>query len=187
MKKTIDFVNRQATGGKVLFFLAAQLLVQGIFMFKLSPKFKEYSNGIEVLDLSPFYGVEYVKQLFGSTSEAGLHFYLYYFFTLDLIFPLMYAFSYGLIAAYLLKKLNLTEMTYQWLILLPFASAFFDYGENFGMAAMILSHPNFSEKIALFTTIFSSLKAGAAFAGGGVLIVLSFVLLGRKITRKNLT
>ncbi len=139
---------------------------------------------MEVLDLSPFYGIEYVRKLFNSTTEAGLQYYLHYFFTLDLIFPLMYAFSYGLIAAYLLKKLNFLEMRYQWLILLPFASALFDYGENFGMAAMILSHPNFSGTTALVTTVFSALKTGSAFAGGGTLIVLGFVLLGKIITRK---
>lgn len=185
MKQIITVIDKHATGGKVLLFLVIQLMMQSVFVFLLSPRFRSFSEGLEAPDLSPFYGPGYLEKLLASTSESGLQYYLQYFFTLDLIFPLLYGLSYALIAAYLLRKLDLLEMKYQWLILLPFASALFDYGENFGMAALIISQPEFSRTTAQITTVFSALKAGSAFAGISTLVVLALTLMAKKVIRKQ--
>jgi hypothetical protein len=44
------------------------------------------------------------------------------------------------------------------LAILPFAAALCDYSENFGIYFMISSLPDFNPKLALITSIFSSLK-----------------------------
>jgi len=184
VQKVIDFINKRARGGSVLLWFVIQLTIFTVFITLLSPRFKEFSSGIETLDLTNFYSVTYVQELFKSTSIAGLNYYLRYFSTLDLFYPAIYSFSYALIVAYLLKKLALLEFKFQLLIVFPFISAFFDYLENFGMIYMILYHPDFSKTAAMLTSWFSMLKGSTAFTGMGILFVLILLLGFKKCRRK---
>jgi len=187
MQKVIDFINKRAIGSNVLLWFVIQLTIFAVFIGHFSPTFKKYSNGMETLDLTNFYSVAYVHQLFKSTSVVGLHYYLRYFSTLDLFYPAIYSFSYALIVAYLLKKLELIELKFQWLIVFPFISAFFDYLENFGMIYMILHQPDFSITAAMLTKWFSILKGGTAFTGMGILSVLIILLILKKCGREKLS
>ena len=174
--KVIQFVDRQATGNKVLVFLLLQVLMSGL-MFGIYHQFGLLAQGTMPLDVTLFYGIDAARQFFAAVPEAAAQYYMHVLFPLDLIYPALYSFSYALIVAWLLRKLDQRGLVYpQWLLLYPFVSALFDYLENIGMVSLFRQHGELSEVMLSVTTLCSSLKWFGAFSGLSILLYLSFKL-----------
>jgi hypothetical protein len=110
-------------------------------------------------------------------AEA-VQYYLQVASPLDLIYPALYSFSFALIVVWLLKKLALRGLLYpQWLVLISFAVALFDYLENIGIVAMLYLNPAVPQLLVLSTSLCSSMKWLGAFGGLAVLIYMLFKLI----------
>lgn len=179
----IQFVDRQATGSKVLVFLLLQVLMEGL-MFGISHQFSLLAQGTMPLDVTLFYGIDAARQFFAAVPEAAAQYYVHVLFPLDLIYPALYSFSYALIVAWLLRKLAQRGLVYpQWLVLYPFASGLFDYLENIGMVSLFQQHGVLSDALLTATTLCSGMKWFSAFSGLSLLVYLSFKLVTTRSDR----
>lgn len=142
------------------------------------------AQNLRPLDTTLFYGVDSARHFFASVPETAAQYYLHVLFPMDLVYPALYSFSYALIVAWLLKRLAQRGHVYpQWLVLYPFASALFDYLENFWMVVSFQQHGTPSEFMLTAATLCSGLKWFGAFTGLIMLACLLFKLVAMRSTR----
>ena len=79
MKRLIKFIDKNATGKKVLSLFVITNMVYAFMLSITIPKTMEYSNGFKLLDMMPMgYDLNYVNNLFQSLDETGRAAYLNY-------------------------------------------------------------------------------------------------------------
>ncbi len=103
-------------------------------------------------------GYSYIeaKNLFHNLDTKGRQAYLYQQIPLDLIFPILFAISF--ICIYFLKKLNLLETQFIYIVLLPIISALFDYTENICIICILEIYPILSKNLIELSSFFTIIK-----------------------------
>ncbi|MEN7982466.1 MAG: hypothetical protein ABFQ65_03380 [Nanoarchaeota archaeon] len=165
LSKIYKLIDKNTTWKKVGFFLILNIIIQIILTSRIAEKFKTFSNGLDALDIKIGYGVEYAKELLTTTSNEGLQYYLYNFFTLDMFFIVVYSISYALLLSLLFKKAFSPKNKIQKLVILPILGGIIDILENFSIVLMIFILPVFSTKLALLSSILSLFKWGIIYIG----------------------
>ncbi len=185
MAKLIDFLERNATGKKVLLlFIVANLIAAYMFLYSI-PKLTEYSGGMEILDTKTTgYLTMYVRSLLSNLGEEGRSFYLYFQLLPDTIYPIIYGSAYSLMILYFLRKLRAKGRKVRYLAFIPLAAGLFDILENISIVSMILIQPVFSETLAKFTLAFTLLKSAASTVFFSALIILIVSFSVKKIIKK---
>ena len=178
MRKFKDFLEKHATGRKVLALFILTNLVYFLMVLVTIPETVEYSKGLQVLDMMPLgYDLDYVEALFAALGSEGRDYYLYRQIPLDMLYPLLFAVGYSLLLAFFLKKINKLNRLYL-LCFLPFLAGIADYLENFGIITLLNSYPGISSSVVTITAFFSILKSVITtayfFSLTGVVIVLFF-------------
>ncbi len=160
MKSIRSIINTNLVGKRVLFIFLLSTLVY-IFMISVTiPHVTHYAQGMLLLDMMPMgYDFEYVQALFNSLGKSGRQAYLYRQIPVDMVYPFLFAYSYSLVLAYFLKKLNKLEGPFFYFCLLPFIAGLADYAENFGVVVLLTNHPDFSILSVTITRIFSLIKS----------------------------
>lgn len=114
------------------------ILTQTVYVIMLTvtvPLVMAQSQGMKIPDLMPFgYDLEYLNKLFTTLGVQGRHDYLFKQLPMDMIYPLLFAFSFSMLSAYILKRMGKLSGPLFYFCLLPFFSGFFDYCENIGRA-----------------------------------------------------
>ncbi len=185
IKKLLTLIKKHATGVKVLvWFLLAQVIYLTMLLVTI-PKVLIHAGEMKLLDMMPAgYDVEYVKLLFESLGEEGRAAYLFRQIPLDLIYPALFAISFSLLLAFILKKVTTKECSpVFYLCLLPVAAGFFDYLENSGIISMLVTYPDFSFYVAKTTSVFSILKS--AFTTLYFIVLLGSLLVLAKLRIKK--
>ncbi len=180
-----QLIEKNAVWKKISVMLFFTLILNITIMLDIIPRLKLYSNGLTLPDAIIGYNVEYARNWLAITSSEGLRLYLHYFFILDSIYPLISAIFFTLIISALFKRILSPDSSIKGIVILPFAVAFCDYFENFGIFFMISNLPDFNPKVALITSIFSSLKwiLGAVVV---LLILIGSILLLVKYLRSRM-
>jgi len=181
----VQYISIKTSGKKVLIFLAPTLAVYLTMLFYSIPKVLEYSGGMKILDLIPTgYNTEYAQRLLETLGETGREIYSFQQIPLDMIYPGLFAVSFSLLLAFLLKKTFPLTSEIQNLAIIPIFVGLFDYMENIGIIIMLTSYPDFYAWVASITNIFSiskSLLTTIVF----VLIIISLVrIFVRKILKQ---
>lgn len=185
MKSIRSIINTNLAGKKVAFLFLLSTLVY-IFMICVTiPHVTRHAQGMLLLDMMPMgYDFEYVNALFNSLGEAGRHAYLYRQIPVDMVYPFLFAFSYSLVLAYFLKKLNKLEGPFFYFCFLPFIAGLADYVENFGIVVLLTKYPDFSTLSVTITSIFSLVKSSVTtiyfLVLIGTLILVAFKSINKK-------
>ena len=170
-----NFIERNSSGKKVL---GLFILTNAIFIFMITvtmSKTMDLADGMTVLDLMPLgYDTNYVNQLFSSLGENGRNYYLTKQIPIDLIYPLIFGFSYCLILGYFLLKLDKFNSKFSYLCLLPVITAFADYLENIGIISLLNNYPTLTQMAVQMTNVFSIVKSTSM---GLYFIVLLIVVI----------
>lgn len=178
---------RKYSSGKTVFiwFVVCNLVYVLMLAFTI-PKTAAYAGGMKLLDMMPGgYDFDYVQQLFTALGEQGRHTYLHVQLPLDMVYPLLFAISYCLLLAYLLKKLHKQN---SWFILgcyLPLVAGLADYLENFGIITLLKQFPNITSQYVQITSLFSVLKSSATTLYFVWLMVVLIMLLIQFIRKKK--
>lgn len=129
-------------------------------IFYTIPKTAAFSGGMQILDMLPFgYSPGYVQLLFERLGEGGRHFYLTRQIPVDMLYPLLFAVTYALLLAFLLRKLGWGSDLISILCIVPMAAGIFDYLENIGIIVMLKAYPDISPGTARVTAVFSTGKS----------------------------
>lgn len=177
INRLIWFADKHASDRKVLVFLVLQLLMS-VLMAGVACRFSLLANGTLPLDVTFFYGIETAERFLAVVPAGAVQFYLQVVSPLDMVYPALYAFSFALLAVWLLKKLALRGHLFpQGLVLISFAVALFDYLENIGLVLMHHLNPDVPQLLVLATSLCSSIKWLLAFGGLAVLMHMLFKLV----------
>ena len=186
MKRLTKFIHGNISGKKVL---GLFILTNSVYVFMLTvtiPKTMGFSNGMKLLDMMPQgYDLNYVSELFKSLGENGRETYLTNQIPVDMIYPLLFGLSYGLLLAYFLKKLKKLNTQYIYLCLIPIIAGIADYLENFGIIAMLKSYPELLEIAVKTTSSFSLVKSISTSVLFIVLIIILIILGFKTISGKK--
>lgn len=174
-------LNKYSTGKNIVIFLLIQFILQAILIY-LAYEFKNYSTGLQILDLKVGYDAQYAKELLAAAGGKGRELYLYRFIPLDTVFPIVYSIAYSSLLTYLFKKGFSAQNRIHKLAIAPFFIGICDYIENLGILAMLLAYPDFSYNLATFIGIFSFSKHILTIAT----IVLLLGGIARLLIRTNL-
>ena len=143
-----------------------KIIILLILMIILNILFSIIPLNVPPLDSRIGYGLNDVAEW---TSSDDLYNYEGYFFTLDLIYPIVYAFFF-----YFIMKLRKLKFLF-----LPFIVAGFDYLENLGF--LIVINMPFSQGFAMFIALISLLK----WISLGLLTLVLFEALVKSIWNKH--
>lgn len=177
-------IERNISGQKVLGLFILTNLVYAFMLLVTIPNTMEFSNGMKLLDMMPTgYDFNYVNKLFSTLGNIGRETYLTRQIPIDMLYPLLFGISYGLVMAYFLKKINKLNTPFIYLCFLPIIAGVADYIENIGIIYMLNSFPNFTETtvntISMFSVI-KSISTSVFFISLLVILILVGILFFKK-------
>ncbi len=179
-------IERNLEGKKVLIFFLLSMAVYLTMLLVTIPRIMSISGGMKILDMMPTgYDAEYVNELFLKLGEHGRQAYLYSQIPLDLVYPALYGIGFCLVLAWFLKRMGKLGSNLIYFCLLTVAAGIFDYGENFGIIAMLQTWPEIPVKLVSVTNLFSILKSSLTSVYFIVLIVVIITFGVKSISGKE--
>lgn len=177
-----SIVIRNLSGNKIFILLIITNIVY-VFMLTITiPNVMNFANGMKLLDMMPAgYSADYAHSLLNALGAPGRKAYLIQQLPLDFIYPGLFAITYCLLFAYILKKLDRLESFLFLLCYIPVFAGALDYCENVGIAIMLIRYPDFSKVLTDVTSMFSVLKSAST------LLYFVALLVGLLILLKNIS
>ncbi len=184
-QKIWQFLDKHSTGKKVIFFFIVTQIIYSIMVFGTIPNVMSYADEMKLLDMMPTgYDFNYVTILMASLGPSGRSAYLYQQIPLDMIYPLLFAITYFLLLALVLKEIVKSKSTLYYLCFIPVLAGVFDYLENFGIISMLKSYPSISDLLAQTTNLFTQAKSYSTIAYFIVLLIFILIFLVNKLRRR---
>ncbi|GET46668.1 hypothetical protein RCZ01_19700 [Capnocytophaga felis] len=168
--------NKMTKSKKLWLYFIITMAVYLLMVFVTIPTLNRLANGLDIIDVLPFYDGEYVVRLLEYLESEGRHYYLYRQIPLDMLYPLLYAFTYWKILSHFIDKLNLKRI--KWVVFFPIVAAVFDYLENIGIGISLYHFPSLSDTLLSVLPFFSLLKTLfvvlylLAFFGLGIMVLV---------------
>lgn len=149
-------IHKYAQGRTILVLFIVTQLAYFIMLNMTIPNVREYANDMELLDLKPMgYEAAYAEDLLHNLGTEGREAYLTQQIPLDLIYPGLFAVTYALMLAWLIRYSFGTTRKFNWLVYVPIVAGCFDYLENVGIIVMLVRYPEFSNTLAQLTSLVS--------------------------------
>ncbi len=149
----VQFLNRHATWKNTIVLLLAQFVIQGLILFWLYPRI----GGAGVpLDMRSGLSVPEISGYLTSLGQDGRKIYALNEWTLDVLYPLLYAPAYAFLLLRLITPLAGAASRWLLLGLLPFAIAIADLCENASIIGAItgsVSTGGWARSVIFFNTI----------------------------------
>lgn len=165
----IDYLSRGISSViiTILFFVTVYLINGRPFgMMKL----QDITGGVNIPDMEFTYSVGSLYSLLEALGEAGRNFYLTSIIPLDFIFPACYGLFLAILLSYIIRKTDLYETGWRYVVILPVIGALMDYAENFLFLTILLHYPHQMPVIATFASVCTLVK--------WIFNRLSFLLIG---------
>ncbi|GAA4883474.1 hypothetical protein GCM10023311_02030 [Flaviramulus aquimarinus] len=186
MNRFTTFIEQNISGKKVFVLFILTNLVYVFMLAVTIPKTMEFSNKMKLLDMMPMgYDFNYVSKLFNTLEKNGREIYLTNQIPVDMIYPLLFGFSYCLLLGYFLKKLNKLNTPYSYLCILPIIAGVCDYLENFGIIIMLNNYPDLTKILVSSTNIFTILKSVSTSLFFVTLIIILIILGLASLDKKS--
>jgi hypothetical protein len=182
----IEFLKRNATGKKTLFFF---IIANVVYVFMLTvtiPGVVRYSGGMKLPDMMPTgYDAEYIHSLLYTLGEEGRNAYLYRQIPADMVYPLLFAISWCLVLGWFLNKLGKLQGSLFYLCLVPVFAAVFDYFENIGMIVILNRYPENEDLLTQINNVFSILKSTLTTIYFITLLITIFLFLFNRLKTRT--
>lgn len=174
--KILTFLNRLASWKSLLIFFAVYLLFNGFILKNTENKINQMAGkSVGIIDLTLGFNPQKTLMMVSEYGDEARSFYATAEMTTDLVYPIVYAFLFGIILTLLFRK-----GSYTWVSILPFCCLLFDYLENINIVILLLTFPRQSVTIATICEIFKLMK-WITFGSVIMLIIIGlvFVLINR--------
>ena len=165
--------------------LIVSFALWGLMMFWTLAYLRRTAGGLAPFDLRPFgYTPEEARALLYALSGIGRAYYADVQLQLDTAFPALYAVSRGLLLLWLTAPGRtatrpLPLLARLALLLLPLATAWFDYFENEGIAAMLAADQKASDELIERTSFLTRAKLLAGLATELLCVILAAIAFVR--------
>ena len=165
--------------------LIVSFALWGVMVFWTLAYLRRTAGGLEPFDLRPFgYTPEEARALLYALSSIGRAYYADVQLQLDTAYPAIYALSRGLLLFWVTAPGRtatqpLPLLARLALLLLPLATAWFDYFENEGIAAMLAAGPQAGEELIERTSFWTRAKSLAGLATELVCVILAAIAFVR--------
>ncbi len=172
LERVNQLVQRQATGRNLLVLVIVYCIYFQIFFFAKVPfgitAIQPYASHGGILDVEFFYTSEQAYERLASFGELGRATYLHILMG-DLIYPTLLGSLLAVSICLIVKRLNPSHASWQYLALLPLTNMVCDYCENSLLFVLLLSYPTSLPTIATV--------AGVATLAKNIVGILSFSAL----------
>ena len=145
-------------------------LVQGIM--------QDGRGGVQPLDLMLFATPEKTYAMIERYGEFGRIFYRNVELTVDIIYPIVYLFFFGLLISWLFQRGFSSTSPMRKYNVMPLGAWFFDLLENINIVTMLSMYP--SKPVALAWLLMALSTVKWAFAGASVLLMLVGLVMAIK-------
>ena len=157
---------------------AATSILYLLMLTQTLPQLRTLADGLSPLDLmAGGYDSAYLQHYFSQLGATGRHYYLWRQLPLDLLYPALFALTYGCLLRHLNGKAGWPAGKH--LPLLPVAAAICDYLENFLLINMLLNHPDLSHGQAATASL---LTIGKSLCGALTLLITALLLAHQAYT-----
>jgi hypothetical protein len=139
---------------------------------------RQISGGLEPFDLRPFgYTFEEARAFLFAISDIGRNYYLDVQLQVDTVYPFVYALSRGLLLLWVTQAGRTSERPLPFaaraaLLILPVATAGFDYAENQGIETMLTAGARLTPEMVASASFWTQAKSLAGFATEATCVVL---------------
>lgn len=171
-----------AKGWLVLVLLVLDMFFAGFLMPLIGGLMQGGQGGIQPLDLMIF---QRPDKLFVMLAKYGdLTFYRNVELTVDIIYPIIYLFAFGILISWLFQRGFTSDSVIRKLNVMPLGAWFFDLLENLAIVSLISLHPAQPIALGWLLFLFSSLKWIFVFASV-LLMLVGLVMAARNGFRKQ--
>ena len=144
MSTFITFLHRLASW-RSLAVVAALYLVFPAYLLKNAENRINALSGkqVSIIDLTMNYDTERTRQYLADYTPEARAYYAEVEATVDVAYPLVYAFLFAIILALLFRTSRFGVPA--WVVLVPFVALLFDYAENLFIYQLLTRYPDISE------------------------------------------
>lgn len=145
-------------------------LVQGIM--------QDGTGGVLPLDLMIFTTPQKIYAMIARYGEFNLIFYRNVELTVDIVYPIVYLFFFGLLISWLFQRGFAPDSPMRKYNIVPLGAWFFDLLENISIVALLSLYPTQSAALAWVFILLNTIKW--AFAGASILLILIGLIMAIK-------
>lgn len=154
MKSLSNFLNYVASPKSLVFFIVLYITFPVYFLANAEKNIYALAGKeIGIIDLTFGFNPQKTLDMVAEYGEAARHYYAQVQMTVDVAYPITYAFLFGIILSLLFRK-----KAYAWVNVLPFLTLLFDFIENSQIVLLLYNFPQQSYPIAVCCEIFKLLK-----------------------------
>jgi hypothetical protein len=135
-------------------------------------------GGIQPLDLMVLATPDKLFAMIEKYGEYGRPFYRTVELTVDIVYPIVYLFFFGLLISWLFQRGFAATSPMRKLNLMPLGAWFFDLLENIVIVTLLLVYPSQPLALGWLLTLISSIKW--FFAGASILLMLVGLVMALK-------
>ncbi len=167
-----------ATGWLVLVLLVLDMFFAGFLMPLIGGMMQGGQGGIQPLDLMLFATPSQTFDMIEKYGEFGRPFYRNIALTVDIIYPIVYLFAFGLLISWLFQRGFSPGSRMMKFNVMPLGAWFFDLLENLNIATMLSMYPAKPTALAWLLMILTAIKW--AFAGASIVLMLVGLIMAIK-------
>jgi len=156
--KYSELLMRLATGRNLIIVFILFILTTSVIFPLMSSLIEVPAGELEKIDTKLYYTSAEFYKIIAAYGDQGRQVYALSHLTADVLFPLVYAFFFGLLLSYIFQRAFPIDSWVQGLNLVPFVLLIFDLIENLGVVILLLAYPTQMEGLARFTGIITSVK-----------------------------
>lgn len=173
-----DKYYQWAKGWLVLVLLVLDMFFAGFLMPLIGGMMQGGQGGIQPLDLMLFATPEQTFGMIENYGEFGRPFYRNVELTVDIIYPIIYLFAFGLLISWLFQRGFSPESKMMKLNVMPLGAWFFDLLENLNIVTMLSMYPAKPVALAWLLMLLTFIKW--AFAVASILLILIGLVMAIK-------
>jgi hypothetical protein len=167
-----------AKGWLVLVLLALDMFFAGFLMPLIGGMMQDGQGGVQPLDLMMFATPDETFAMIERYGEYGRPFYRNVELTVDIIYPIIYLFAFGLLISWLFQRGFSPDSKMMKLNVMPLGAWFFDLLENLNIVTLLSMHPAKPTALAWLLMVLTTVKW--AFAGASILLILVGLVMAIK-------
>jgi hypothetical protein len=165
-------------GWLIFIFLILDAFFSGFLLPLIQGMLQGGSGGIQPLDLMFLATPEKLFAMIGQYGEFGRPFYRNVELTVDIVYPLVYLFFFGLLISWLFERGFASTSPMRKLNVMPLGAWLFDLIENLAIVTLLSIYPSQPLLLGWLLTVVSTVKW--IFAGASILLIALGLLMALK-------
>jgi hypothetical protein len=165
-------------GWPILVLLLLDVFFAGFLLPLIQGMMQGGQGGIQPLDLMLFAGPEKTFGMIERYGEYGRPFYRSVELTVDIVYPIVYLFFFGLLISWLFQRGFAHDSPMRKFNAMPLGAWFFDLLENIIIVILLSVYPSQPTALAWILSMLTTVKW--FFAGGSMLLILVGLVMAIK-------